>query len=527
MRGSRTLPLARCGGFFLAYALLFNAPVCAEKNQENVLPLVVLRVEGDGLPKVKKSIGTEEVAGANGKLFPGDHLITDGKSAVYLMLNDGTVMKLALNSELRFVRNEARASFLAWFFRLERGSLRALVEASPYPENRIHVKTPAFSVGAKGGELALSVDEVKTSSLYVLSGEASYGAQDCQKGAQSEGCAEAKAGTMISAKAGEAKLGSPKAFEARELFALPAPGEAPKAGQLTDERMTLFRDAKRVSAHYMQDTDEAALKKVLAESTEAMEDAQDRLIGRTKEERLAMQKNLRENAWRNTMAAADAYAEQMGFFSPDSNGGAEELLAQTTFSKFRLGKAVMEADQAGLFGNEKVAVSQPWEKWAKKSLVKIRKTVDYEKEDEAKATKAGLQRAFDDHKKVLEFAEALPEPRGNGAKTGHCDRQECRVRRLRHEYNAVLEGLVDAFQIRKKEESEKKDAAEPAPLQKGWIQSRWFKRAVPGNACYKELQDCKMVPCKAIAVAAKRCKKGDSVKECTKTRTLVRCRELD
>jgi len=503
--------------FFLSF---YAAGSLAGGAINAALPAIIVRVEGDGIAKVKKNIGTEVSAGANGKVYPGDRVFTDEKSTVLLMINDGSIIKIGFSSEFRVEKNEMNERFLSWAFRLEKGSMRALVEKNPNPETRFRVNTPNGTVGVRGTELVVSVDEKnKTSFIYVIEGLISYGPSDCEL---NNSCLKLSTGNTISDGQNESKPLKPRLYQVHELFGLRAEGAVTITPE-NDERMSLFREARKVTARFMQDTGEAALTKLVAEATTALSSAQDRAIGRSKEERVAMYAAMKEGSWNDTLEAADAYSEQLGIFEAEVNGGAENMLAQALTAKFRLGSTVKEAYRAGVFGADPGGMKKTAKKWDGIDLAKIRKNVAYEKVALAKLNKSNLERDSGDYESVLEFAEALPAP-GSPASSA-CSNLVCALKRLSHQYHAVSEGVVDAFNEKKYDDNVKSVGRLPV-REKGWIKSLWFRRAIPGNGCFQEIKDCKSVLCTAYsAVAGKKCKKGERVTECATKKILVRCKD--
>ena len=111
---------------------------------ETIIPAVILKVEGDGIANIRKRSGVLEVAGDRGKVFPGDKVVTDARSAVHLMLNDGSIIKIGFNSEFALEEVENRGRFLSWLFRLTRGSIRALVEKIPMNETHLRVDVAQY-----------------------------------------------------------------------------------------------------------------------------------------------------------------------------------------------------------------------------------------------------------------------------------------------------------------------------------------------------------------------------------------------
>ncbi|MGZ3683533.1 MAG: hypothetical protein ACXVCI_06750, partial [Bdellovibrionota bacterium] len=131
--------LASLGG--LLAMLLSGASSSFAAEQDTAFPAIILKVEGDGIANVRKHSGIVESAGARGKLYAGDRIITDGHSAVSLMLNDGSVIKVGFSSEFLLEKVENKHSYLGWLFSLVRGSIRSLVEKVPTQDTHLRIET--------------------------------------------------------------------------------------------------------------------------------------------------------------------------------------------------------------------------------------------------------------------------------------------------------------------------------------------------------------------------------------------------
>lgn len=563
------------GVFLLGLGLSVPAHSGPDGDQEDTVPALIIKVEGDGIARVKKAFGVEEAAGAGGKLFPGDKVITDSRSAVFIILNDGSVLKVGLSSEFKLEEAELHDRFLSWAFRLVKGSMRALVEKNAEPDTRLRIHTPGGTVGVRGTEFVVALDEEeKTTQLFMIEGLVAYGLPDCEK---SNSCVEVRAGEMASMKEGQKEPPKPKAYRAEDLFGvIKGSDNRPAPSAKTDPRMSLFQDAKRVTSRFKQDMDDDTLKKLVEEASEGLAASQDRAIGRSKEQRIAMHNAIKDGTYKEIIAAANAYSEAKDLFAPDANDGAEDLLAQTAAAKFRLGLAVKEAAEAGAFGHMKVGKDGKLSvDWKDEKFQEV-KNVDYDKAPAAKAKAAALKDAADDFNSVMEFAEAHPAPekkgkkRGVGAaaaaaeeqpeagtlevkntvdretrrgrrggtsaqalsegtrtsvvatdRAGACKGRKCRIRALRHELSATSEGVLNAFHGGKSELG-RPSSFSAAAANKGEVKTRYFRKSINGAACYREEKDCKMVPCPQFQ-QGKRCKKGESLQNCTTKKVPVRC----
>lgn len=534
-------------GLLLSGASLFAPSASAEEEKPDAVPAMILKVEGEGIAKVKKAFGVEESAGAGGKLFPGDKIITDDRSAVFLILNDGSVLKVGFNTEFKLEATDVNDRFLSWAFRIVKGTMRALVEKNPAADTRVRINTPSGTIGVRGTEFVVAVDEEsRTSYLYTIEGLVSHGPPDCE---QKNTCIDVRAGETSSLQEGQKEAPKPSAYQPRDLFAVkPADADGKRASSATtDARMSLFQDARRVNARFQQDMGDEALRSLVKEASESLAEAQDRAIGRTKAQRIAMHKAVKDGTYKDILAAADAYAEKKDIFKADTNGGAENHVAQTAAAKFRLGQAVKEAMEAGLFGNSsmKAGLAVKWDQ----EKFQLRKNLDYDKQSAARGRREGLSRAADEYKKTLEFAEAHPStsPKAESADRGgaaaaasggdskksdvtieatattySCRSLRCMARVVAHEMNAASEGVVNAFAGRRSGSTGRPSSFSAVSANKGEITTGYFRKAIPGDGCFKEEKDCKLVPCPAFSQGRK-CKKGESLQNCTVKKIPVRC----
>lgn len=501
---------------------------------EDVIPAVILKVEGTGIASVRKRSGVVESAGARGKVYVGDRVITDAHSAVHLMLNDGSVLKVGFNSEFLLAKVENKRRYLSWFFKLLHGTIRALAEKVPAQETHLRVETPSGTVGVRGTEFVLVYDDVSAgSSLYLLDGLVSYGATGCE---MARNCLDVRGGESATMAKGAARPTTPAVYVVKDLFGL---GQPAASGANAEARMSLFRDARRVQAKAAQSMDENALKKILEESTAELAAAQDRAIGRTQEQRQAMHGAIESGTYESIMASADAFAAARGGLDANSNGGAENLVAQVAAAKFRLGAAVRAADSAGLF------LDKPAPDLSRK--YQLRKNVDYDQGKAAKSGKEELAKSADDYKDTLEYAEALSAaqvpagdtpagldtdadtlaPKKAKAAPAACD-SACEGRRIAHELDVTSEGTAAAYQAPMAAAYAPAAAAVPSKRGggglPGYVTTRFFRRTVPGDSCYRTQMKCTMQPCAAFG-RGRKCKAGETVQVCESKQVPVRCED--
>lgn len=531
----------RCASHSLLLAIfmfIFNglqpeSEVRAAEDQELQVPAVILRIEGTGNAKIRKSFGTEAVAGANGKIFPGDKVITDDKSTVFLMINDGSVIKVGFSSEFKLESAEFQNRFLSWAFRLVKGSIRAMVEKNPEAEMRFRVHTPSGTIGVRGTEFVAAYDEAaKTSFLYTLEGLVIYGKPACEK---DKSCLEIRAGEFTSFKDGDNGPAKPRAYQVKELFGLSAAGAASaaeKPGDSTVSRLSLFRDASRISSvRAMANSDIATLAKMVSDASEELAKSQDRAIGRTKSERNAMHQAIKGGTYGDTMAAADAYSAKKGIFNPRSRGGAENLVAQTAAAKFRLGVAVKDAASAGLFGNGAAKNSDltvmDAQRWADQNFT-LKKNLSYEAAASASVLKQKLASSTRNYAEMLAVAKAaeasvpttaatVPDVSSSTATATTTDcNEDCRNLTVVDYMSSFFQRLALAFTGTGSllDHSTGTVAATAT--------STNTATKTTNGECFEEVKECKLVLCSGYDNGAK-CKAGESVQECTTRKVQVAC----
>jgi hypothetical protein len=528
--------------FTLFLGFLEPAKAAAPEDQ---IPAVILKVEGDGVANVRKHSGVVESAGARGKVYVGDRVITDARSAVHLMLNDGSVLKIGFSSEFTLEKVENNRKYLSWFFKLVHGTIRALVEKVPTQETHLRIETQSGTIGVRGTEFVLAYDEAtSSSSVFMLEGVVSYGVANCEK---AHTCLDVRGGESATMAKDALKPNTPSSYTLKDLFAVGKVGTRD-----TEARMSLFKDARRAQVK-SNSFDEVALKKLIDEAMSELAAAQDRAIGRTKEQREAMHEAIKNGTYQATLSAADSYSASQGVFTATSNGGAENLVAQVAASKFRLGDAVKKADAAGLFLDKPAdGSSVPDASGSDHRAYKLKKDVDYDQSTAAKADKEALLTATDDYKDTLSYAEALSasqvssgdkpkaedEPYNAAAEAtklglariaaakaaANCD-AACVAARIAHEVDVASEGSVAAYQ-----HAHSAAAAEAVRSRRGRgglpgsVTTRFLHRTVPGNSCFRTQSKCTMQPCSSFG-HGKKCKAGETVQVCEGKQVPVRCED--
>lgn len=507
------------GSFFaisLVWTALAAAPSLANESEEDEsrLPAVIVKVEGDGIAKVKKRYGAEEVAGARGKVYPGDKVITDDKTAVLLMINDGSVIKVGLSSEFTVEEAGLKGPVIAWAFRLVRGTLRALVEKNPESDMRFRLHTPSGTIGVRGTEFVVAVGESEGETmLFTLDGVVAYGGAGCEKHNK---CLDVSGGEVSTLRGG-AEPTKPRPFEIQELFGVAPPAPEQPLPGVPAARIALFRDVRKVGPRFNVAAEATTLKKIADDAREELAAAQDRAIGRTKEERIAMHKAAKQGTWKETLRAGDAYAKAKGFSAAKKTARMENMVAQMAAAKFRLGSAVMQAREAGLFQNTDAAPAKRGEKvnWAKQEFA-LKKNLEFDQEAKGKAAAIKLAEAGDDYKGVMKAAgtEKLKEQPEKD-----CTRN-CGSKLVVGFLESLLDKVLTAFTGKSKDSLNllaRADAANGANRL-----TTMKEKSRVGADCFETTKDCRLVPCSGFK-DGRVCKRGESTMECTSQKVKVPC----
>lgn len=143
--------------------------------------LLVTKVDGKGVAKVRRARGTIKVLALGDRLEEGDRVLTDSGAMVEALLGDGSLVRIAPNSDYEFKSfgHNASAGVFTWAFGLAKGGVRAIVEKKDNKKHvvKFKVNTPAGTMGVRGTELMLLHDnKTGTTSLYTFSGEVLLGA---------------------------------------------------------------------------------------------------------------------------------------------------------------------------------------------------------------------------------------------------------------------------------------------------------------------------------------------------------------
>lgn len=366
----------RAAIFCLALLPLLPLPSRAEEAHE--LPTVILAVQGDG-STVRRKSRIEESARVGAKVYPGEIVQTGPRSSVQLMTTDGSLIKVGFGSKLKVEESTVSGSFVTWVGNLILGRVRALVTKQPGQAPRFKVHTPTASMGVRGTEFVAVHDEAsETTYLYTLEGVMGFGQHDCDAAVS---CLEVRAGETSVVRKG-APPTNPSAFDVKELVR----GKGGKEQEAAE--ISLFKDARQ--AEIPPQASESEMRKLVADSAEELADGQDRALGRTKEERIAINQAVANGTFVSVMRAADSYAQANHLDLPDL-GGAEDQVGATASDKFRLGAAVLQAKKDGLFVGTRTATGGGT-RVAGDSYV-LAKTVDFSKASLLKNTSLRLSSA--------------------------------------------------------------------------------------------------------------------------------------
>ena len=319
----------------------------------------VTKVDGDGIAKVRRKAGTESVVGVDQEILPGDRITTDNRSAVELALNDGTIVRVGLNSEYKLEGSDRKGSIVSWVFSLAKGSIRALVEKSPDKKNvKFRVNTPSGTMGVRGTELVLDHNPTTgVTSLYTLEGLVEFGSLRCAK-VRSE-CIDVAAGEKASIRkgdkapsaialftSGELVSGSSDASGGKEAGEAAAGNVAGGNGALApaSNRLALFEDVKKASSRTSSDLEKADdINAMVAGASEALANAQDGLLGRDKSQREAMHAAMADGTYSGYVKIAEKVDDVMSG-KPKTAEQREDEATSGTISgkKFDLGKKAVE-----------------------------------------------------------------------------------------------------------------------------------------------------------------------------------------
>jgi hypothetical protein len=344
-------------------------------------------VDGEG-STVRKKSRIEESARVGTRIFPGETITTGPRGTVKLLAADGSVVKLGFGSRLQLEESSVVDRAVTWTANLILGYARALVAPQPSKATRFRFRTPTASVGVRGTEFLLMHDETsETSYLYTLGGLVTFGKEGCEA---TRNCLEVRAGETSVLRKGAAPS-RPSSFDLKELLRGQAARKDAEAA-----RLSLFKPAR--NAELSPQAGPADLKKLVDDSSDELAASQDKALGRSKEERMAINQSISDGSFRSYMQASDDYLKSNGE-SPGNFGGAEELVASSMTEKFRLGRLVLKAERQGLFQTRKPNAP----------VYVLRKTVDFDKSNLLRSTGTSLTSASRSYTGLLSTAPLIKE----------------------------------------------------------------------------------------------------------------------
>ena len=318
-----------------------------EKQAENLRKVFeqkpyasIVRLQGSGTTKIRRKAGTISVAARDDKIFEGDRLITDGASMAELLLVDGSMIRVGLNSEYKLENVKKEKRIWSYGFGLEKGSVRALVEKSSDKKTvKFRTRSPAGSMGVRGTEFIFNFDKVtRYSEIYTLSGLVFFGAPDCEK---KKTCINVPKGKKSRIKEGDERPEAISDFAMQDLLHAKLTskeekskksekgsvgettnlGEAGQAKSNSDASANT-EDAKAVASLFEDVTvkdfnatelnlNEAASRAMLEKARDDLQKAQDYYLGRTAKMRESQHALMDKVAEANALAEGSAAAEAM------------------------------------------------------------------------------------------------------------------------------------------------------------------------------------------------------------------------
>ena len=346
----------------LVLSLFFTSLAAQGAPQGANLFAYAIRVEGKGIPKLRKVTGTETVAGEKSELHPGDRLITDDQSSIEFTLPEGTILRLGSSSEFR-LDSVVPGGGNAWTFSLTRGSARILVESSSPPAStptarqlpKLRLKTPSAQLSSSGGDVLIDVDgEKKETRAIVFHGQFQVGALGCEA---KKNCSVVSGGqkTIVGGKAA-AKVDS---FQTREIYQLPDPKEDKKADlKKLDARLLLFRTVRVNSADVIAQMTDQELDVLTRDAREQLQGVQDRYLGLDAPARDEMLRALQEKTFSRYELLAEAYFHLRGVTWGNPITRAYPI-GPVNARKFAMGRVVL---RSGVFAKGEEAKAEKWAK---------------------------------------------------------------------------------------------------------------------------------------------------------------------
>ncbi len=268
---------------------------------------MIVKVEGKGNPMVRRKVGIELAAALNGVLSPGDKITTDSDSVVQVLLYDGTLIRIGLNSEYKLESISKTKGLFQWAFSLLKGSMRALIDKSAETKTvKFRVDTPSGTIGVRGTEFILQ-HEGEISSLFTLDGNVEFGAKGCDK---KNTCVLVKKGQSSLIKKNELKPSTPRVYEPAEILGIKG-GVAQKNSEADFQRRIVMQNVLAAKADLSQLTKEQ-VEKMIQNLQKEFEMAQAIALRRNPLLKSMMEKAIAEGKYEAYMKAAEKYLELTG-----------------------------------------------------------------------------------------------------------------------------------------------------------------------------------------------------------------------
>jgi hypothetical protein len=358
MRFQLCLAAAFCAAFTFVSS---TENAFAEAAKENYAAWVT-KVDGEGTARLRRKAGTESVVGVDQKILPGDRITTDNRSIVELALNDGTIVRVGLNSEYKLESTERKGGIVGWVFSLAKGSIRALVEKSPDKKNvKFRVNTPSGTMGVRGTELVLDHNPTtKITTLYTLEGVVEFGSPRCAKFRKE--CIDVTTGEKATIGPGAQAPSATEFFTASDLVggatqpdgektsleAASTPVGSAAGGSAaslapTASRMALFEGVKKAESRTASELARAEdISKMVKEASDSLAGAQDALLGRDKSQRETMYAAMADGTYEGYVKIAEKF-DDLASGKPKSaeQRSTEAASTMITGKKFELGKKIV------------------------------------------------------------------------------------------------------------------------------------------------------------------------------------------
>lgn len=139
----------------------------------------VMKLEGSGVARVRRSKGVESTLAVGAVLNPGDRITTDSAATVELLLGDGTLIRVSPNSEYSYegITRDKASGLATWAFGLAKGGVRAVVEKGDTKKFvKFKINSPVGTMGVRGTHFLFLHDRDRgVSTLYTMEGEVMFG----------------------------------------------------------------------------------------------------------------------------------------------------------------------------------------------------------------------------------------------------------------------------------------------------------------------------------------------------------------